>query len=259
TNTESKQNSKSQISPKCTLNWQFTSTSMFKISGGQAFRAPTLNQMFVEHRYTDGVTIIGNPDLRPEVATSFDVGYEQKVSFGNSKGLLKLYYFHTLMSDTIYTDRAAGKILNGGKSLINGLEFSYKQGLPFSLGILITYTYTHSKMLSNPIDRSIEGKKLVGIPEHLAYGQIYYDDNRFFGSFGVEYMSKPYARADNSDTISGVYGATDGYVLGDIRVGMRFFKHYEVSANFTNIFNQTYYSYYRAPGAAFYVQLSSVF
>lgn len=59
------------------------------------------------------------------------------------------------------------------------------------------------------------------------------------------------------DTISGVYGATDSYVLGDVRIGVRFARHYELSINATNIFNYKYYSYYRASDAAFYVQFGA--
>lgn len=93
----------------------------------------------------------------------------------------------------------------------------------------------------------------------MGYAQIAYDDSVFFGSFGIEMMSKPFSRADNKDTIGGVYSATDGYVLGDVRVGYRFLKHYEVAFNATNIFNQKYFSYYRAPGAAFFIQAGATF
>ena len=213
-----------------------------------------MSQLIANYKYSDGTQVLGNPTLRPESVTSFDIGIEQKIP-AHYEGLIKAYYFHTYLEDIIYRDSANQSYLNGGLALINGLELSYRQNLPLSFGVLFTYTFTNSQMLQNPANPATIGKKLTGIPTHLAYGQIYYDDSRFFGSFGVECMSKPFSREDNSDTISGVYGAIDSYILADVRLGVRFGGHYEVSLNATNIFNHKYYSYYRAPGAAFYVQI----
>lgn len=254
-------NSKHKVSPKATLNYYITQDSTIKMSAGQGFRAPTLTQMFSDYKTNNGITTIGNPDLKPESATSFDIGFEQKLQFSQYNGLIKAYYFNTFMSDIIYSnlDGNMSYLKNGGLALINGLELSYKQNLPYNLAILLTYTFTNSSMLKNPADTKLEGKKLTGIPEHLGYIQISYDDSVFFGSFGIELMSKPFARADNKDTIGGVYGATDGYVLGDIKLGYRFLKHYEVAFNATNIFNQKYFSYYRSPGAAFFMQIGATF
>lgn len=247
-------NHKSKLSPKASLNYQFTPTSLLKLSFGQGFRAPNMSQLIANYKYSDGTQVLGNPTLRPESVTSFDIGIEQKIP-AHYEGLIKAYYFHTYLEDIIYRDSANQSYLNGGLALINGLELSYRQNLPLSFGVLFTYTFTNSQMLQNPANPATIGKKLTGIPTHLAYGQIYYDDSRFFGSFGVECMSKPFSREDNSDTISGVYGAIDSYILADVRLGVRFGGHYEVSLNATNIFNHKYYSYYRAPGAAFYVQI----
>lgn len=261
TNSQVTNNSKHKISPKATLNYYINDTSTLKASIGQGFRAPTLSQMFSTYKTNNGITTIGNPNLKPESATSFDIGFEQKLSFSQYSGLIKAYYFNTFMSDVIYNhlEGNTNYLKNGGLALINGLELSYKQNLPYNLSLLFTYTFTNSDMLRNPADKSIEGKKLTGIPEHLGYAQIAYDDSVFFGSFGIEMMSKPFSRADNKDTIGGVYSATDGYVLGDVRVGYRFLKHYEVAFNATNIFNQKYFSYYRAPGAAFFIQAGATF
>lgn len=260
-NSQAQNNSKHQVSPKATLNYYITNTSTLKASVGQGFRAPTLSQMFSTYKTNNGITTIGNPDLKPESATSFDIGFEQKLNFSQYHGLIKAYYFNTFMSDVIYShlENNTNYLKNGGLALINGLELSYKQNLPYNLSLLFTYTFTNSNMLKNPADKSIEGKKLTGIPEHLGYVQIAYDDSVFFGSFGIEMMSKPFSRADNKDTIGGVYSATDGYVLGDVRIGYRFLKHYEIAFNATNIFNQKYFSYYRAPGAAFFAQIGATF
>ncbi|STQ85429.1 TonB-dependent receptor [Helicobacter muridarum] len=258
---QASENSKHKISPKVTINYLPFSLTTIKASFGQGFRAPTLTNLFSNHVRTDGVVTLGNPNLKPESVTAFDIGVEQKLNIGQYQGLMKAYYFNTYRSDIIFTNivNSTGRIENGGLALINGLEFSYKQSLPFYFSLLLTYTYTNSEHLTNPGNPNLVGKKLTGIPEHLGFIQIAYDNSKFFGSFGLEMMSKPFANADNSDTISGVYGSTDGFVLGDLLLGYRFLKNYEASLNITNIFNYKYFSFYRAPGAAFYIQLAAKF
>lgn len=261
TNLPIKDNNKSLFSPKATLNYQPHKIIVFKTSVGQGFRAPTLGQLTESRLQNDGSRYESNPNLRPESATSFDIGFELS-AFDKYTTTLKTYYFHTFLTDTIYqqmtmqNNTKVFKWQNGGTSSINGVELSFRQVLPFNFGAFLTYTWTNSLMITNKLDSSTEGKKLAGIAEHLAYGQIYYDDSRLFGSFGVEFMSKPYAYADNRPTISGVYGSSDSYMIADLRFGYRF-THFELSANVTNLFNDIYYAYYRAPGRAFFISFGA--
>lgn len=248
----SKGNKKSAFSPKFSINYNPINTTTLKFSLGQAFRVPTLNQMFSTHILNDGTSILGNPNLKPETATSFDLGIEQETF--TTKGLVKAYYFFTHLSNAIY--KGNDKYQNAGAARLQGIELSYKQPLPLNFGIYTSYTLTHSRMIKNSVEPASVGKYLTGIPLHLGYIQTYYENYGFFGSIGSEFMSKPYARADNKDTISKVYGATDGYVLVDLKIGYNFNKHLKIETDFTNILNYKYYSYYRAPGSAFFVSLS---
>lgn len=115
-----------------------------------------------------------------------------------------------------------------------------------------------SKILKS-IESATIGNKVAGIPAHMAYGALNYDKGAFYGSFGVEYASKPYKNAMNTLTPSGVYGATDSYIIADLRLGWRINKNLDISSNITNLFNHTYYSYYRASDRAFFVSLSGRF
>ena len=258
-------NTKQSFSPKVSLNYAPSDITRFKTSFGQAFKAPTFSQMFSNRTLTDGTPVKGNACLKPENVISFDVGFEQDIVLGEDYGAFKMYYFNNTTTNAImqYSTTYADKNLQGmydnlGKNRIQGIESSLMLPFGYGLSVHLTYTFMDSKILKS-VESATIGNKVAGIPSHLAYGAINYDKEAFYGSFGVEYASKPYKNANNTPTPSGVYGATDSYAIADLRLGWRINKHFDVSSNITNLFNHTYYSYYRASGRAFFVSLAGRF
>lgn len=252
-------NRKFAFSPKLSINYNLSNIILLKTSIGQAFRVPTLNQMFSEYTYNDGTKILGNPNLKPENATSFDIGIEQKII----NNPIKIFYFYTHLSNAIYRDNATSSYQNAGSARLQGIEIAYKENLFYDFSFHITYTWTDSKMLKNSANPNSIGKKLPGIPEHKAYINLYYEynhlysqDSKIYASLGYEFASKAYNNADNLDTIKNVYGAKDSYSLFDFRIGMKFNKEFSVNFDITNLFNQKYYSYYKAAGRAFFLSLN---
>ena len=258
-------NTKHNLSPKISLNYALSDTTRLKSSFGQAFKAPTLSQMFSNRALSDGTFIKGNPHLKPENVISFDVGFEWDIVLGEDYGAFKMYYFNNTLTNAImqysrdYADvNLRGMYDNLGKNRIQGVESSLMLPLGYGLSVHLTYTFMDSKILKS-IESATIGNKVAGIPSHLAYGALNYDRGAFYGSFGVEYASKPYKNAMNTLTPSGVYGATDSYIIADLRLGWRINKNLDISSNITNLFNHTYYSYYRASGRAFFVSLAGRF
>ena len=258
-------NTKHNLSPKISLNYALSDITRLKSSFGQAFKAPTLSQMFSNRALSDGTFIKGNPHLKPENVISFDVGFEWDIVLGEDYGAFKMYYFNNTTTNAImqysrdYADvELRGMYDNLGKNRIQGIESSFMLPLGYGLSVHLTYTFIDSKILKS-IESNTQGNKVAGIPSHLAYGAINYDKGAFYGSFGVEYASKPYKNAMNTLTPSGVYGATDSYIIADLRLGWRINKNLDISSNITNLFNHAYYSYYRASGRAFFVSLSGRF
>ena len=258
-------NTKHNLSPKISLNYALSDITRLKSSFGQAFKAPTLSQMFSNRALTDGTAIKGNPHLKPENVISFDAGFEWDIVLGEDYGAFKMYYFNNTITNAImqysrdYADvNLRGMYDNLGKNRIQGIESSLMLPLGYGLSVHLTYTFMDSKILKS-IESATIGNKVAGIPAHMAYGALNYDKGAFYGSFGVEYASKPYKNAMNTPTPSGVYGATDSYIIADLRLGWRINKNLDISSNITNLFNHTYYSYYRASGRAFFISLSGRF
>lgn len=258
-----------QFSPKFSLNFTPFSneyaTTIIKASGGSSFRAPTFSQKFRDYVRNDGVQTSGNPNLKPEELYSYDVGLEQAIFLesgleSNFSAQLKLYYFDSFFTNAITT---IGKNLeNAQRARINGIELSYRQKLFGYGGLFASYTFYNAKLTQDLVSGSqviAAGNRLPGVPEHSGYVQLYYDDGKAFGSLGCEMASKRYKDLDNaSQKVWGVYSSSDAYYLLDMRLGYRM-KHLELSANLTNLLDYKYYSYYRAPGRAFYLEIASRF
>lgn len=254
-----------QFSPKLSINFTpYTSDrakTLIKASGGSSFRAPTFDQKFRDYVRNDGTQTSGNPNLKPEILYSYDVGVEQHIAMGSKfSAEMKAYYFDSFFDNAITIVNR--NLENAQKARINGVELSYRQRLFGYGGLFASYTFYNARLTKDlrSADTLIAaGNRLPGIPEHAGYVQLYYDDSRLFGSLGCEMASKRYKDINNaSQQVWGVYSSSDAYYLLDLRAGYRM-KHLELSANLTNLLDYKYYSYYRAPGRAFYLEIAGRF
>jgi vitamin B12 transporter len=131
-----------KFSPKASARYLFPSTgTIIRVSAGQAFRAPTLNELYWSF---DGFAV-GNPDLKPETSREYEAGIEQPFGKGNS---VKFTYFERKVDDLIQwlPENPADitspyKPINIGKARITGSESEIKL-VPFELLTwVINYTY----------------------------------------------------------------------------------------------------------------------
>ena len=132
-----------KFSPKASARYLFSSTgTIIRASAGQAFRAPTLNELFWAF---DGFEQ-GNPNLKPETSKEYEAGIEQPVGKGNS---VRFTYFERKVDDLIQwlpqdptNIFSPYKPINIGKARITGSETEVTL-VPFEpLTWAINYTYT---------------------------------------------------------------------------------------------------------------------
>ena len=132
-----------KFSPKVSARYLFSNTgTIVRASAGQAFRAPTLNELFWSF---DGFEV-GNPDLKPETSKEYEAGIEQPLGKGNS---VKFTFFERKVDDLIQwlPENPANifspyKPINIGKARISGSEYEVKL-IPFEpLTWAVNYTYT---------------------------------------------------------------------------------------------------------------------
>ena len=118
-----------------------TSTKI-KGSVGTAFKAPSLSQ-----RYQDFAPFFfGNPNLRPEESTGYDIGFEQGVF--NNRAQFGVTYFRNDITDLINgsfdTVRGVFSLDNVDKAKTSGYELFASADLTDTVRVRGDYTYTES-------------------------------------------------------------------------------------------------------------------
>ena len=79
---------------------------------------------------------------------------------------------------------------------------------------------------------------VVDTPQNMVKGELVYDDSRFFGRVGADYMSKRYFTYLNDQSV-------DGRVLVDASIGYRFpaeWGGFSIEGSVTNLTDKKYIS-----------------
>jgi outer membrane receptor for ferrienterochelin and colicins len=158
-----------QKSPRAYLVWQATDQLTLRAGGGRGFNAPTLKELAPGYSAVGGggmFTISGNPDLKPEINTTYEIGGDYagegwSLSAGlfqnNLRGLIQT----VCVADCGQRGRERREYANVDKARIRGLELGGEIDLPWALHAGANYTYLDA------IDRSAD-QRLAGRSRHLA-------------------------------------------------------------------------------------------
>jgi outer membrane cobalamin receptor len=227
-------------SPKASLLYKVTKKTALRASGGKAFRAPTLDDLYAN---IPGMGV-GNPDLKPEKAWAWDIGIDQIFT----KNLLgKLTFFRREVDNLIaWKDEDGDGTYNPenvDKALIWGIESELraKMGKYFSGGIGYTWLETRNKSVGANYNNY-----LTYLPIHKANAYLEYKTK--FGLLArveEEFVDSRFTTAANDKKTAEL----PPYFLTNLRVEYTkkyFTQHLWKGAGFTwfaginNLFN-TYY------------------
>ncbi|MFH1519531.1 MAG: TonB-dependent receptor [Candidatus Omnitrophota bacterium] len=149
----SKKRDMSKITPKFGIVYNYQKNSSIYANYAQAFRTPTLAQMFT---YSGSSS---NPDLNPEEAENYEIGVHHQFNH-NLKANVSLYWME--LDNEIrynYDDR---QYENYGETSHKGIETSIDFTIIEGLAGFANYTYTRAKNESG----TYKGKYLTNIPIH---------------------------------------------------------------------------------------------
>lgn len=139
-------------------NLKLTGTK-FKGSWGTAFKAPTLNDLYYNASWG-----IGNPDLKPEKSTGYDIGFEQKIS---DLILISADYFENDFKNLIQWDWSIFPMTpeNISKAETKGYEFgfNFKPVKSFYIDASCTLLETEDKLTGNELARRANNKGAITV------------------------------------------------------------------------------------------------
>jgi iron complex outermembrane receptor protein len=254
----------SNISPKATLSWQVDSNWSTKLSFGQAYRYPTVSELY-QIVSTGSTYAIPNPNLSPESVLSFEWAIERQDK--NSRLRLSLFeedtsnalIQQTQLINNTYTStwQNVGLTRNRGFELVGELKDFLIPGLTLSNSV----TYVDSVIVSDPGFQSATGSIATGqrvpyIPDWRDTIQAIYrptDDLAFAAS--ARYQGKMYSTLDNSDSVPYVMGAFDNFFVVDLHARYQIVKAVDAEFGIDNLTDDKYFEYHPFPGRTFIAAL----
>lgn len=156
-------------SPRAYLVWHATEALTFRGGVGTGFRAPTLKQLSPEYQAVGGggrFTVVGNPDLRPETNTSYEVG----AAYNPGPWEVRATLFQNDLDDLVQTvcisacgvrGRERRTYQNVDRARIRGVELGAGLNLPYDLRFDTNFTYLDARDLTND-------RELAERPRHSA-------------------------------------------------------------------------------------------
>ena len=246
----------SAFSPKAALVYKPFDKTTLRTSIGKAFRPPTIYDLYRTWTSSTGTTYAGNPDLKPETTTSWDIGIEQGFW---KRAKVKAVYFENEMEELIYRKRITStyqELINAGKAKGKGVEIEVEQRFDIGLRLFSNFTYNNAKIKENNAKPETVGKKLTDVPERMFNIGGDFEKGKFSASLTGRYVSKRYANDDNTDTVNGVYTSYDPYFVTDAKVSYKFTKNATLSFSVDNIFGRDYFAYYKAAGRSWFGEIT---
>ncbi|MET4692509.1 TonB-dependent receptor domain-containing protein [Endozoicomonas lisbonensis] len=202
---------------------------------GKAFNAPTLLQLSEEYRLSSRkgtAWIIGNPDLKPETSTS----YELAMNYQEENWMVEAAIFRNDVDDLIMRDfdnllgiidgREAFTYKNVDKARIDGLELGGRINLSSTLSLKADYTYIDA------MDRT-NNQKLTNRPQQTLSSTLDWKATNKLNTFvKASYQGKQViSHSDNVDV--------DGYTLVDLGVNYRHSDDLRFRAGISNLTNKS--------------------
>jgi len=260
---------KNSLNPKAALVWKPLEGTTLRVSGGKAFRAPPLNQLYKTWISSSTSTIyISNPGLNPETVLGWDIGLEQNLWKGAK---IKATYFENYLSDMIYTVTLPNsttlgnttykniKYSNVGGAETRGVELEAEQNIGKNLRLFAGYTYTDSAITDYAPNPALVGKQLQQAPRHMVNMGL----DASYGPASLylsgRYVSKRYSTDTNSDTVNNVYGSYDPYFVMDMKTSYKVTDWAAVSLSVNNLLNRKYFVYYVSPGRSWFANVDLKF
>ena len=255
------------FSPKVSLSWDINKDWNVTGSFGEAYRYPTVTELYQNVSITTGTTAVtvANPFLTPEQDLNGEINLERKWDDGRVR--LTLFHEHTnnaIISQTNFVTNpvtlaqvATTTISNVNAIQMQGAEASAEKDNVLIRGLQLfgSLTYVDSRILSDPgwaAATTVVGKRVPYVPDWRAkLGFTYRPNDSWAWTVAARYSGKQYSTMDNTDLIPSVYGAFDNYFVVDTRLHYAATEKVTFDVGIDNLTNTNYWLYHPFPGRTY--------
>lgn len=229
----------SVVTPRVAFNYRLRDELALYASAGTAY-IPAPNSL----KYRGGGIWLDNPELKPETATSYELGIKFQSAERLIDGSAALY--HTTFKDKIAvaTVGAQRQFQNLGETQVRGLELELSSRLGDRWRPFFNYTYTDSEITRNPTDPSLEGNETANTPKHKYNLGLAYEGPQSLTAQAVgRYVGERYYQDSNADE-----SKADSHFLVDTKVSKSFRygsgPEWTASLAVNNVFDGTGYGFW---------------
>ena len=245
-------------SPSLSVMYKPEADSSLYLSWGKAFEAPSLYRMY-SSSYSSNVYNIANPNLKPQKAETFELGYKKDL---NNKSAIGVSVYDTKYKGLLYKNSLgvvdgmnATCYQNAGEAEAKGFELELNHNFDDKWSAFLNYTY-QNPVIKKALKATEKDKYVTAIPKEVFRAGVTYSDNKWSGMLTGEYISKRFSKTDNSDTVNGVYGSYDPYFIMNMDISYSFNKNYTLTASVNNILDRDFFNYYYQPGRTYSVEIN---
>jgi len=250
-----------RFSPKASLAFEPSRQWLLTASIGQAYRFPTVAELYQVVSASDQSLAIPNPNLRPENVLSEEIAVERRFVDGK----VRLSLFNENVHDALIaqlaqladgTARTASFVTNVEAVRNTGIELAAQKNnvLIDGLETFGSVTYVDSRILRDPSfvstvgGTTAEGKRVPNIPAwRLTAGATYRPDAHWSFTAALRHSSKQFSTLDNTDTVRNVFQAFDPFTVVDLRAQYRFSETATANFGIDNVGNAKYTLFHPFP------------
>ena len=219
-----------RFTPRVALDYAFTDYLHGYVSYSQGFNPPFGGAFAFERAGAD--------DLKPEVATNYEVGL--KANFPDGRGFVNAALFFLEREDLVQTLRIenVNTQVNAGALDVWGIELDGAYDLGGGFSVSGNYSYTDTKWQEFTVrGTSFAGSEVILNPNHLASVSLDWasSDDRFQVGAFVDYVGEQFADRQNTVTL-------DSYTLANVHAAFRPYGDDRVTFRVQglNIFDEEY-------------------
>jgi iron complex outermembrane recepter protein len=263
--------SDAKFSPKISLNYQINQDWDVTGSFGQAYRFPTVSELYLTSLITNSAnSYFGNPNLKPENVISNEFVLQRKYDDGK----IRLSIFNEIVNDALITQTTPTTFINPTTLAVSstnqsitsnvdrvrdtGVELAAQKDNILFQGFQLSasMTWVNSRIQSDTNYRgsitSVVGKKVPYVPEwRSSVVATYKPDDHWSFSLGGRYYGKMYSTLENNDFANNTMGSFNPFLVFDTRIQYKFDENHSIGLGVDNIGNEKYTLYHPFPGRTF--------
>lgn len=257
--------SASRFSPKAVLAWAVADRWTVTGSFGQAFRFPTVTELY--QAVTTGPTITSPaPNLRPERAVS----EELSLRYGSDADHVRLSLFNEEISDALLTQTAPlvpgsltlfSYVQNVDRVRTRGLELSvFQSDLVRGIDLSGSLTLIDPRITANAAFPDAVGKRPPQLPLRRATVVVTWRPGSGVSLTAAgRFATRSFGTINNIDTNADTYQGFDGYAVVDLRATFAIDRRMQLAFGVDNVGDDRYFLFHPFPQRSFTAELSARF